>query len=164
MHRRSEAAKDYQSLVRASAAVHRCLTLGVRKPVVTVEGGSRVAGTDLFDLADRRLAWLDRRQQVLAQNIANADTPGFRARDLKPFAASLSMAGVAPARTDPAHLSGRHDDKAGTVLGNGAGAIDGNNVRLEEQLGKIASTDLAQNTATSLYKKFMGLYRIAAGR
>ena len=37
----------------------------------------------VLDLADRRLRWLDRRQQVLAQNIANADTPGWTARDLR---------------------------------------------------------------------------------
>ena len=125
-----------------------------------------MAGTELFDLADRRLAWLDRRQQVLAQNIANADTPGFRARDVTPFAASLSGATLRsdPARTNPAHLAGRHDGQAGTIIGTGARSLDGNDVRLEEQLGKIASTDLAQNTATSLYKKFIGLYRIAAGR
>ena len=33
----------------------------------------------LFDLAERRLAWTDQRRGVLAQNIANANTPGYQA-------------------------------------------------------------------------------------
>ena len=39
----------------------------------------------LFSMVKKRLDWLGQRQEVLSQNIANADTPGFRAKDLKPF-------------------------------------------------------------------------------
>ena len=61
----------------------------------------------LFDLAERRLAWIARRQAVLAQNIANANTPHFQPHDLKPFAAALSgMNASAPVRTQPNHLAG----------------------------------------------------------
>ena len=61
----------------------------------------------LFDLAERRLAWADQRQAVLAQNIANANTPGFKPHELKPFATTLDdTATVAPVRTQPNHLSG----------------------------------------------------------
>ena len=63
--------------------------------------------TGLFTLAERRLAWLDRRQEVLAHNIANSDTPGFQSRDLAPFAAALARAHVAPlVQTQPNHLPG----------------------------------------------------------
>ena len=48
----------------------------------------------LFDLAERRLAWTDQRRGVLAQNIANANTPGFKPHDLKSFAATLGGAGA----------------------------------------------------------------------
>ena len=44
----------------------------------------------LFALADRRLAWLGARQGVLAQNVANADTPGWQQRDIRPFSDVLS--------------------------------------------------------------------------
>ena len=53
----------------------------------------------LFRLAEQRLAWLDRRQEVLAQNIANADTPGYAARDLPAFAKVLAIRGTSPARS-----------------------------------------------------------------
>ena len=46
--------------------------------------------TPTVSLAERRLAWLENRQRVLAQNIANADTPGYQPRDLRPFAETLA--------------------------------------------------------------------------
>ena len=62
-------------------------------------------GMALFDLAERRLAWIDRRQGLLAQNIANANTPGYMAKDLVPFAQTLAKgrrAGAQPVRaSDP---------------------------------------------------------------
>ena len=61
----------------------------------------------LFSLAEQRLAWADQRQAVLAQNIANASTPGFQPSDLPSFASTLeSVAGVAPVRTQPNDLPG----------------------------------------------------------
>ena len=55
----------------------------------------------LFDLADRRLAYLQHRQQVLAQNVANANTPGYRARDLEPFAERGLATLLGPDDLDP---------------------------------------------------------------
>ena len=46
----------------------------------------------LFDLAERRLAWADQRQTVLAQNIANVNTPGYKPHDLRSFATTLDDA------------------------------------------------------------------------
>ena len=47
----------------------------------------------LFDLAEKRLTWTAQRQSVLATNIANANTPGFQARDIQSFANVLSGSG-----------------------------------------------------------------------
>ncbi len=65
------------------------------------------ADIPLLDLAEQRLAWVDRRQGVLARNIANANTPGWQARDLIPFSAELANAGLAPTQTNPLHLPGK---------------------------------------------------------
>jgi flagellar basal-body rod protein FlgB len=120
----------------------------------------------LFDLADRRLAWTDRRQEVLAQNIANANTPSWQAKDLKPFA--LALAGVAApamARTDPGHLAGTQDTAGQSLLTTVASARqpDGNAVSLDDQLTKVANTATAQQIATTLYRKYMSMFSLALG-
>ncbi|MCC7284428.1 MAG: flagellar biosynthesis protein FlgB [Acetobacteraceae bacterium] len=118
----------------------------------------------LFDLADRRLAWIGRRQEVLAQNIANADTPGWKTRDLKPFAELLARGGgVAPWQTQPNHLAPRHRADEGRKLA-GERAPDGNAVVLDAELGKIADAETAHSLVTGLYSKYLGMFRTVAGR
>lgn len=120
------------------------------------------APPDVFGLAEKRLAWIDRRQAVLAQNIANANTPSYTARDVKPFreflaaqASRVSVGGVsmvgsaAPASPDK------------TL---GARSPDGNAVVLDEQLEKVAETDSAHQLAMNLMRKYVGLFKTAIGR
>jgi flagellar basal-body rod protein FlgB len=118
--------------------------------------------TDVFALAEKRLAWIGQRQSVLAQNIANANTPGYAARDIRPFSEILAdqthqaegngsspTSGLAASSTGPA-ASGR--------------SLDGNAVVLDEQLEKVAETDTAHQLATNLYKKYVSLFKTAIGR
>ena len=119
----------------------------------------------LFDLAERRLAWIDRRQGVLAQNIANANTPGYIARDVQPFAKTLAQALPQMATTSAMHLTGT--GSAGQTdprLRPTERAPDGNAVSVENQLTKVADTDHAQALVTALYHKYMGLFRTAVGK
>lgn len=120
----------------------------------------------LFDLAEQRLAWADKRQAVLAQNIANLDTPNWQSKDVAPFAQALaSVAAPQLAQTDPGHLAGTLDPAQQSLLTPSpeARAPDGNAVSLDEQLTKVADTATAQEIATTLYKKYMGLFSLALG-
>lgn len=118
----------------------------------------------MFTLAERRLAWLDRRQSVLAQNIANADSPGYVARDITPFAAHLGNA-LAPARTNDAHLTSfGAPDRVRQTRQVAERAPDGNTIQLEDQLLKVADTDTAQQLVTGLVRKYAGMFRSALGR
>lgn len=120
----------------------------------------------LFDLAERRLAWTERRQAVLAQNIANADTPGWQPRDVAPFAAVADQAGVALARTDPFHLVGTSDTSrlgARPVRPTGR-QPDGNAVSLDQELTKVADTDTTQSLVSAIYHTYLGLFRTALGQ
>jgi flagellar basal-body rod protein FlgB len=125
-----------------------------------------LSDTPLFALADRRLAWVESRQTVLAQNIANADTPHWRAQDVQPFAASLQQATVTLARTDPGHLAPATGP--GSVFGAGAlvseQSPDGNSVAIDKELVKVADTDAVHELVTNLSKKYLGLVRTAIGR
>jgi flagellar basal-body rod protein FlgB len=122
--------------------------------------------SDLFALAERRLAWVDQRQDVLAANIANADTPGWQAKDLKPFAAVLAGAGAAVplAVTNPKHLTGHQGSGVATTVAAGERAPDGNAVALDAELGKVADNQATQALVTNLYGKYLSLFNTALGR
>jgi flagellar basal-body rod protein FlgB len=125
-----------------------------------------VLGTGPVALAERRLAWLDSRQRLLAQNVANADTPGFRPRDAVPFAQLLARRVGAPG---VAVTDARHIIPAGARAGEVAARVtdrtpNGNAVSIEEQALRIAETDQAHALAMGLHRKYLGLFRTALGR
>jgi flagellar basal-body rod protein FlgB len=128
----------------------------------------------LFTLISARLGWLSERQATLSQNLANADTPDYRPRDLREadFAALIRAvpdpaSRVALARTDPDHL----DDGRSARIGLGARAgdssyettPDGNAVILEEQMAKATATALDYQLTSNLYRKYLGMMRTALG-
>ena len=119
----------------------------------------------LFDLADRRLSWIGQRQQVLSQNIANANTPGWRTRDLLPFEQHLARGtGLAPARTDAGHLAPTRSAVPPGKAQVGERAPDGNSVSLDVELSKVADTESAHSLVAGLYQKYLAMFRTAAGR
>lgn len=118
-------------------------------------------------LAERRLAWLDARQRVLAQNIAHADTPGYRPRDLTSFAALVAgKAGpeIGLARTDARHLATTRDPRARIDRESEEVTPDGNAVSLDREALKVADTDTAHALATGLHRRWLQLFRTALGR
>jgi flagellar basal-body rod protein FlgB len=126
--------------------------------------GSSGAG-GVLDLAARRLQWLDARQQVLAANVANSDTPGYVSRDVSPFADQLSQITMQAARTDPAHFSiDSGSGIAGVQTIAHERAPDGNAISLQQQLTEIAGNDSDQRMTTSLYSKVMQMYSTVLGR
>jgi flagellar basal-body rod protein FlgB len=118
----------------------------------------------LFALAEQRMAWADQRQAVLAQNIANASTPGFQPSDLPDFASTLdSVSHVQLARTQPDDLPGTTGGPLQSVVEKEAHGPDGNGVELDKQLSKVADTQTTQSMVTSIYKKYMSLFSLALG-
>jgi flagellar basal-body rod protein FlgB len=124
---------------------------------------------DPIALAETRLRWLDRRQQVLSRNIANANTPGFTPSDVTPFAEHLARAGagggiglattsVRHIRSDPSVVGARTDRRTAEATPNG------NAVSLEQQAMRVAETDTAHSLATALRRRFLDMYRTALGR
>lgn len=124
--------------------------------------------TTLLTTFKQRLAWLGQRQQVLAQNIANADTPGYRPHDIEPFR-DLIAGGSRPLAvhvTSPRHLVGG-DRQAGPHAERPMArtyevAPAGNAVILEEQVAKVNETNVAHRLTTQLYKKYLGMVRMVA--
>ena len=122
------------------------------------------AGLPLLELAERRLAWVDSRQRLLAQNIANADTPGWKPRDTAEFSVVGSAANASFARTDPRHLLPSLVSAPSSGKTGRESAPDGNAVSLDDQLARLAETETAHDLASDIYKKYLGFFRLAIGR
>jgi flagellar basal-body rod protein FlgB len=114
----------------------------------------------LFELATRHAQWLSTRQATIAGNVANADTPGFKAKDVEPFTEVLEKTQLAMAATAPRHLAmiGTTVDAAG-VAESDAWAVkeSGNSVTLEAELLKSGEVDRAFSLNTSIQKSFYRL-------
>lgn len=114
-----------------------------------------------FNLASDRMQWLAARQKVLAENIANADTPNYRARDVTDFQSFLEKSDAARATGGPSH-----ETTVETVNASGAwdSSLDGNDVALEQQ-SVIASENADQyRLAANLYRKAYQLINAASGK
>jgi flagellar basal-body rod protein FlgB len=119
-----------------------------------------------------KMAWASARQNELARNIANASTPGFTPNDAAPFdfaKAVNNSAGLKPAATHPGHIALRGSFASGggeiriQTKADAETTPDGNGVNLEQQMMKVAETQLEYQEAASLYRKAMTMWRTALG-
>lgn len=120
------------------------------------------ADIGLFRLAGQRLAWVDQRQQLLAQNVANANTPGFQPRDLPSFAGTLTQAALT--RTSPLHISASGHDATAALARSSSRAPGGNGVSIEDELSKVADTAGIQQLVINLEHSYIGMFRTAVGK
>lgn len=124
---------------------------------------------DLFKALGRRMDWLGTRQTVLARNVANSDTPGYRPVDLRELdfrrmvetprahLASTNTSHLSPLREQMPYRPMEADDTADTTLA-------GNAVDLESEMRKVAETAVDHQTMVNLYRKHMAMLRTAIGR
>ena len=110
----------------------------------------------LFDLAAQQAHWLSVRQSAVAGNIANINTPGYKAVDVEPFERVLATPKLALAHTQPGHIP----------IGAARGALDiradagtiasrtGNSVTVEEELVKAGEVRAGLSLNTAIVKAF----------
>ena len=118
----------------------------------------------LLSMLTNRLGYLNQRQKLIAQNVANSDTPGYAPQDLKPFAIStqmaqqaLQLASVSTTTTNPAHIAGIAP-AAPTPWGpqnapDSETRVDGNQVVLEEEMMKMNDARMNYDAAIGFYEK-----------
>jgi flagellar basal-body rod protein FlgB len=109
------------------------------------------------------------RQQVIAENIAHADTPGYRARDIASFEETLdaTVPDFSARTTRPGHIPFGTETSAYRpyeVTAFGAETPNGNTVSLEDQM--MRSTDVRQHhqLALGVYEKSLSILRNSLGR
>jgi flagellar basal-body rod protein FlgB len=128
-----------------------------------------ISNIPLFSMLRTRMHWHQERQRVLAENVANADTPKFQPRDLAPPNFDRDrMAGreLTLARTSPSHLvsasgSTRFQLDRSNVF---EARPSGNAVSLEDEMMKVANNQMDYQAATSLYTRGLGMLKTAIGR
>ena len=134
-----------------------------------------LTGIPLLDVLRERMSWLSARQNVLSQNVANADTPGYSAQDLKPldFGKVLQQSTEPDAfrgglaLTDPRHISISTSQAGGFETSASADtnpSSTGNSVSVEEEMMKVADTQVQYQAATDLYAKAISMMRTAIDR
>ncbi|QUS35935.1 FlgB family protein [Falsirhodobacter algicola] len=101
------------------------------------------------------------RQALAAQNVANADTPGFKARDLAPFADIYE--GGALRTTRPAHLTAVADTVP-AVSTTAMADPNGNTVSLETEMLRAADIKQEHDIALTVYRATTDILRTALGR
>lgn len=119
----------------------------------------------IFELSGTRLDYLEQRQKLIAENVVNANTPEYRARDLKSFDAILNdIQPVTPRRTAALHLAGA---SAGTAFRQDSRfepwetTPSGNAVSLEQEMSKGAENRDAFALTTALLHRNMQMLRMA---
>jgi len=109
-------------------------------------------------------------QNVISSNIANADTPGYKAQKME-FEGALREAlgtaeGMRPEATQPGHIQRSSTDPVDPIIfddPNGIESLDGNTVDRSEQMAKMAENQLIYDTSVEMLKKKLGMLKYAIG-
>lgn len=122
----------------------------------------------LFSVMRSKLTYMSERQGVLAQNIANVDTPGYRAMDVSaPDFSKMVAHKLQMTATNAHHMGGgkasgsfKHEPRKNTDELNPVG----NNVVIEEEMAKVAANQAEYQKVINLYGKAISMFKIALGR
>jgi flagellar basal-body rod protein FlgB len=131
--------------------------------------------TPLLAGLEAHMRFAQARQQVISQNIAHADTPGYKARVMEEpdFSAVLSAVDARRVAKPQIAMPAAFKTFGSSVAANAHTERDekvfetkpnGNTVSLEEQLGELANVQMEYAEMTNLYRKQLGLFRIALGK
>jgi flagellar basal-body rod protein FlgB len=133
----------------------------------------------LLAMLKGRLGYLSDRQRVIAENVANSDTPGYKSRDLKAFsfqahvqAASGSASATSSVAATPAGVMAvtqpGHMQPKGAPMGvkpvkapDSEVTLDGNGVVLEDEMVKLTQARMDYDAAIGFYQKSIGLLKMA---
>ncbi len=133
-----------------------------------------ISDIPILSMLRTRLQWAQERQKVLAENVANSDTPNYRARDLvapkfedPTKLAPTTVSTVSLARTENGHIGGigssgsqfRTESKDHYDV-----RPTGNAVNLEDEMMKVAANQMDYQAATALYTRSLNLLKIALGK
>ncbi|WP_348633850.1 flagellar basal body rod protein FlgB [Azorhizobium sp. AG788] len=111
----------------------------------------------LFDLASRQARWASVRQATITGNIANANTPGYQAREVEPFSAVMNKTRLSMATTEPGHMgvpfAGAETSKT-KESDSWEVTASGNSVNLDQEMLKAADVNRTYTLNTNIVRAF----------
>lgn len=122
---------------------------------------------ELINMARAMTDHAAKRQIAVARNVANADTPNYRATDLEAFDDSYRPDSQGEMRTSRAgHLPQPDWSPVGAreIVAEGNASPNGNSVSLEEEMVKAAETKREHELSLGIYKSALDLFRAGIGR
>ncbi|MFZ2066589.1 MAG: flagellar basal body rod protein FlgB [Xanthobacteraceae bacterium] len=121
----------------------------------------------IFSMLRSRMEWHQERQRVLAENVANADTPNYRPLDLAPpnFQQALATPSVTLARDNPNHIAADGGNDGFTAQNEPHYEVrpGGNAVNHEDEMMRVASNQMDFDAVANLYSRSLALIKLAAG-
>ena len=119
----------------------------------------------LFEVASRQAEWLSVRQATIAGNIANANTPNFKARDVEPFSEALTITRLTMTGTRPGHMQSSGAEFRSAEIQESMSwetTHSGNSVSLEQEMMKAGEITRDFTLANSIVKSFHRMLLAAA--
>jgi flagellar basal-body rod protein FlgB len=131
-----------------------------------------IGNLPLFSALSQKMHWHQVRQNVLSENVANAELPGYRGKDLKEFQIDSHVPGSSTQRlgtttTTTQHiatLSARSNPISVEAEYGYELTPEGNSVGLEEEMMKVAGNQMDYMAVTSLYSRSIKILKTAIGR
>lgn len=115
----------------------------------------------IINLIQKKLSYIEQRQNIIANNIANVNTPKAKVKDLKPFLQNTKK--LSMSQTNSSHLSNHSHYTAATYHPkSNVQKLDGNNISLEEESMKLNHNNIEHQKGISLYNKITSMFNIAS--
>ncbi|NDW07057.1 flagellar basal body protein [Jiella pacifica] len=111
----------------------------------------------LFGITSQRNAWLTARQAVVAENVANADTPDYKTKDIAPFEDVLNQVGMKMVADNEAHIAmggGYGEGVARTGQQDWVVTTTDKDVTIEQEMLKAGEVSRSYSLNTSIVKAF----------
>jgi len=127
-----------------------------------------ISDIPILSMLRERMEWHQERQRVLAENVANADTSNYQAKDLAPpdFGRELSAASVSLATTEPGHIAASSGGSSFALDASARYEVRprGNSVTHEDEMMKAASNQMDFEAVSGLYTRSLALIKLAVGK
>lgn len=122
---------------------------------------------DMFQVSSQMARHAGSRQAVVATNIANADTPGYQAREIASFTDSYRALDAGRMRaTRPGHIGAADNTATNTRIqaSEAEPSPNGNNVSIEQEMLNAVNVQREHNRALAIYKHALTVMRTSLGR